>query len=504
MMSPEKADKVTNVSDLIGSWGPLQKKIFGLLAIIYVVAPFNYLGITYYALKDEIWCEQNNGTKIILHSDKCTFDELESCKQWGFETDRITISREWNMICERYWLKSFTLSVYVFGYLISGIVIGYISDKFGRKFALACSVFLEIISQIGIIFTSNLYVFIVLRVIDGIGGYGRYIVALILCMENVGPNHRGKMVISFEWLWYIATYVMIITCYFVLDFRTIFIGITIYQLATLIAIYYLPESPRWQLISGDKTKAGIILRQYSELDEDIFNAKFGQLCENLNELQLKEKENEKFNIFRLFKYKETRKIFLCFLVIWLMRSFVEDGIYYVSFDLSSSVFINNAIFTAFAAATNLYMTYSVDKYRRKVLLIAGLILSSVSLALAIPFANSDKMFPMVLFVALGNCFITSTYSLIYTYTPEVFPTQIRNVAVGICSSVDKVASIFGTFINQVTASYNLKVTLIVLAIPGLIAAGFTTLLNETKGVEIPDTIEEMIQINSKKNKRTNK
>ena len=69
----------------------------------------------------------------------------------------------------------------MFGYLISGIVIGYISDKFGRKFALTCSVILEIISQLGIILTRNLYLFIGFRIIDGIGGYGRYIVSLILC-----------------------------------------------------------------------------------------------------------------------------------------------------------------------------------------------------------------------------------------------------------------------------------------------------------------------------------
>ena len=56
--------KVSNVSDLIGSWGPLQKKIFTLLSIIYIVAPFNYLGLSYYALKDDIWCLQTNGTKV--------------------------------------------------------------------------------------------------------------------------------------------------------------------------------------------------------------------------------------------------------------------------------------------------------------------------------------------------------------------------------------------------------------------------------------------------------
>lgn len=57
-------NKVSNVSDLIGSWGPLQRKIFILLGIVYIVAPFNYLGLSYYALKDDLWCSTSNDTKV--------------------------------------------------------------------------------------------------------------------------------------------------------------------------------------------------------------------------------------------------------------------------------------------------------------------------------------------------------------------------------------------------------------------------------------------------------
>lgn len=44
--------------------------------------------------------------------------------------------------------------------------------------------------------------------------------------------------------------------------------------------------------------------------------------------------------------------------------------------------------------------------------------------------------------------ITGTYAAIYTYTPELFPTVIRNTAMGICSMVARLGAISGTYLSM--------------------------------------------------------
>lgn len=86
------------------------------------------------------------------------------------------------MVCERYWLRSVVLSAYQVGYMISGLLVGCISDKLGRKFAILFCICLEIITSFGLVLAPNVYVFIAIRVIHGIGGYGRFLASLILRM----------------------------------------------------------------------------------------------------------------------------------------------------------------------------------------------------------------------------------------------------------------------------------------------------------------------------------
>jgi hypothetical protein len=44
--------------------------------------------------------------------------------------------------------------------------------------------------------------------------------------------------------------------------------------------------------------------------------------------------------------------------------------------------------------------------------------------------------------------ITGTYAGIYTFTPELFPTVIRNTAMGICSMMARVGAILASYISM--------------------------------------------------------
>lgn len=61
-------NRIVNISDLIGSWGPFQKRLFALIGLIYVVSPFNNSSLFYYSVKDDLICETINGSQVIYNN----------------------------------------------------------------------------------------------------------------------------------------------------------------------------------------------------------------------------------------------------------------------------------------------------------------------------------------------------------------------------------------------------------------------------------------------------
>jgi MFS family permease len=43
---------------------------------------------------------------------------------------------------------------------------------------------------------------------------------------------------------------------------------------------------------------------------------------------------------------------------------------------------------------------------------------------------------------------SATYAIIYIYANELFPTNVRNTGMGICSMVARIGAIIGTYCND--------------------------------------------------------
>lgn len=49
-------ERIEHVSDLIGSWGRLQLRLFLLVASLYIAAPLNNFSLYFYVIKTDFWC----------------------------------------------------------------------------------------------------------------------------------------------------------------------------------------------------------------------------------------------------------------------------------------------------------------------------------------------------------------------------------------------------------------------------------------------------------------
>ena len=104
-------------------------------------------------------------------------------------------------------------------------------------------------------------------------------------------------------------------------------------------------------------------------------------------------------------------------------------------------------------------------------------------------------------VMVGRLFASFGFGLVYLYTSELFPTEIRSTAVGISSTIARFGGIIAILMEPLN-NYWPPFTMVVFGIVALIAAPLALIFPETVDDKLPDSIEESLSLgkNVKRNK----
>lgn len=77
---------IEHATDIIGEWGPYQRWVIIVLTSIYIIAPFQNIGIVLYAPKLKFWCKRPPGFENFT-TRTCQSYENESLPCTEFEYD---------------------------------------------------------------------------------------------------------------------------------------------------------------------------------------------------------------------------------------------------------------------------------------------------------------------------------------------------------------------------------------------------------------------------------
>ncbi|KAL4874555.1 general substrate transporter [Aspergillus karnatakaensis] len=215
------------------------------------------------------------------------------------------------------------LSGFLGGALVGAIIQAPLSNKFGRRIAnQAASVVVIIFAalQAGAV---DVKMFIVSRVICGIGA-GMLFANTPVYMSEVSPPHtRGRMV-GLVGVGVVAAYILCALFALAFSFvdspiqwRAVFIVLTGFGVVHLASLSLIPESPRWLLENGRDDEAKAVLEYLHKTKSDT-RATFAHAELNQIKAQVEFEKNTPRGYMHILRTASHRKRALCSILLWVM------------------------------------------------------------------------------------------------------------------------------------------------------------------------------------------
>ncbi len=335
------------------------------------------------------------------------------------------------------------ISLTFLGMTIGSLVAGFLGDRFGRRFTYQFNLMIFGLASLSAAFAPDMATLNGIRFVMGIGLGAEIVVGYSTLTEFVPPKSRGR------WLAFMAFMVVsglpattLLGFIIIPNFgwRPMFVIAGVGALVVWYLRKSLPESPRWLEAQGRMQEAEALM-QLIEMEA----ATAGPLP-----LPAPETAIPSFSLASLLSRNllpsmvvgSVALIMINTLIFgflqWLPTFFVQQGMSITkSFGYTVVITTGSPIGAAIGALC-------ADYFGRKPTLVGAGILTIVFGSIY-PFAHEPAALLTVGFFLIVAIYVQAA-TLFGVYTPELFPTEVRLRANGICNTIGRAATIVSPFI----------------------------------------------------------
>lgn len=395
---------------------------------------------------------------------------------------------DWDLVCDRRWLGSIAQTIYMFGVFTGAVTLGGLADRIGRKTVFCWSGLMQLVLGVTVAYVPEYYTFLVLRFLYGIfGSAGSYITGFVLSMELVGPSKRTACGIAFQATF--AVGVMLVAAWgaFVPDRATLQ---AVYGLHALLLVphwWVMDESPRWLWMQGRTTEAVRIVEAAVKqngrgivLDVEYYLAKAKTTA-------AKQVETVSVGIGHLFKTPNLRAKTLNVCFCWFSNSLVYYGLSLSTGSMQGNPFLILFLMGLVEMPSYVVIIFVLDRLGRRSitssLMLAGGICCIVATQLA---AGSTAATAIVM---CGKLFIAGSFAVVYNYSAELFPTVVRNSAMGLGSMSARLSGALTPLITLLD-SFDPTIPAVIFGVIALLSGVGVMLLPETMDQPMPQSIAD--------------
>nr|KAG5701319.1 hypothetical protein BaRGS_006093 [Batillaria attramentaria] len=366
---------------------------------------------------------------------------------------------EWELVCENEALSDVSQTLLLLGMCVGAVLFTSLADKYGRKpFTIGCQVGL-MVTAAAQAFVPNFFAFLPLRFFLGAFQQGTGLTAGILSLEVLPTQFRYTQSVAGCFLWSFAMVFMATVAFLMRDlpWRYLQLAFAIFSLYCLLQIWFSDESLRWLVANGKIKRAERVLKRAARMnganEQDVLTVFREKALKHAHHpidtssklkpphadgqqngalVPEEEADTTNYNILDFFRH---RRVFVCACIngfAWMVNAMTYYGLSMTSVTLADDMYVGFLLSALVELPTAVAFFFMVEKVGRKrgcdvFHLVAGFsLLLSVALPAMAGEGNAVQIVVIVLSL-LGKFAISVSFAILFLYTPEQFPTNLRVV-----------------------------------------------------------------------------
>lgn len=489
-----KNPSISNFDDIltsVSSFGYLQRIIYvATCCLVIIPSCLQVIGLVFFAGTPKFHCVTPN---VSCADSKC----CTNCTDYVFDGPFTSSVSEWNLICDKAYVGANVQAVFSAGMLIGSLLFGATSDFFGRRFCIYICAALLAIASLGSGVVDCLSFFAFLRFFAAAFAVGFFVAHYVYVLELVGPHHRTFADKIQSLFWCIGAGLIALLGYLIPHWRTLLVICSFPPLLIFTIYAIFPESARWLAAQGHLTQAHAVLMKFagkesSSIDSDALKHKLAEYHEGEVESKTIAYLTKNQSYLELLRSPRLRKrtVILCF--NWLVISMVYYGFLLYVTRLDGNPYLNLFLMYLSDVPTHLINWVILQKFGRRIPYSAIMVIGGFIclLVLAVP---EEQKGAITALAFIGRFMISGSFSNVYLYSTELYPTILRNQGIGICSTSARVGSLIAPYIVMLAQLQEVSATLPMVVFGSLaVAAGLLALfLPETLMSNMAQTVEEI-------------
>jgi len=371
------------------------------------------------------------------------------------------------------------------GQLLGALLFGWVAERHGRMTAMIWSIALFSVMSLVCALAWDYNSLLAFRAIQGIGLGGEVPVAAVFISELARAQGRGRFVLLYEFVFPIGLVTASLIGLWVvphLGWQYMFVIGAVPGFLALVLRRLIPESPRWLAVRGRHAEAeAAMTRIEAETEKAIGHS----LAPPKPVVSTLDKPASAADLFGPLYLRRTLVVW----VIWFSAYFVNYGlsiwlptVYRTVFKLPLDQSLRYGLITqAIGLLGTLTCALTIDYVGRR--LWFALAFAGAAAALAVLATYPTPTAEQVLTCMTVAYFFVSTVNIgVYLYTPELYPTRVRALAVGTATAWLRLASMIGPMAVGMMIGSGLPAVFVTFAaVAGLAAAITGAFAVETKG-----------------------
>ncbi|MCU1741877.1 MULTISPECIES: MFS transporter [Pseudomonas] len=343
-----------------------------------------------------------------------------------------------------------------FGMVVGASLSGMLADRFGRKPVFQWSIVLWGLASYLCSTAQTVETLTLFRILLGFGMGMEFPIAQSMLSELIPAKHRGRYIALMDGFWPLGFVAAGVLSYFLLPlvgWRDIFLVLAIPAVFVLAIRFFIPESPRWLEQAGHHGAADKVL---GDIEERVrASLKRSSLPIPLRLPRGVDRAPSFFSAFQQLWSPVYRRRTM---MIWSVWFFALLGFYGLTSWLSALLQQSG-----FAVTQSVYYTvlislggipgflmaaWLVERWGRKPVCIVTLLGGGVMAF----FYGQSAVFGGNVGLLVGSgllmqFFLFGMWAVLYTYTPELYPTSARATGSGFASAVGRIGSLLGPLVT---------------------------------------------------------